>query len=192
MTSCSLTSTTTAGDAIEAASMRVCSILVLALCRQVEQSSVKAVFLDFDGVLNYLFGRAPVPRWVRDSGLDWGDQWILPHLVYKLVPLLKVPGVDLVVSGSWRHHWSMEQLIRILNDAHDGVGDRVLGVTPRKLSLSRTAAIRAWLSETRVSRYVIIDDDAITDPALMQHWVQVDGTIGLTNKDVERAIALIK
>ena len=69
------------------------------------------LFLDFDGVLHHsawnegLFAGVPILA-------QWLERW---------------PGVDVVISSSWRTSHSQEELVEMLGPV---VGGRVVGCTP--------------------------------------------------------------
>jgi HAD domain in Swiss Army Knife RNA repair proteins len=136
---------------------------------------MKVLFLDFDGVLNS-------SDWLRkrQSGLITalgGEMWeamIDPAMAARLHDVLAFTGAKVVVSSSWRHACTRQQLQGFL--AHHGCVADVIGTTPI-LSDVRGAEISAWLKTYEVSglptitRIAIIDDDSDITP-FESRWVR--------------------
>lgn len=150
-----------------------------ALARRFPARKRKALFLDFDGVLQPGPG-IPSQLSAPDTHFSW-----LPVLARVLRPY---GDVSVVVHSSWRHVYNDEELRNIL----DMLGDSVVGATRR--DLGRYESILAWLEENPVHQsYRILDDDVtefpdpppseliICDPsvglkcpalqAALQHWL---------------------
>lgn len=132
----------------------------------------KAIFLDFDGVLNntgsFILGRqkaANDPNWDVFANPDE----ISVHLIDRLLDGQEDVGI--VVSSSWRKHpeygQTVEKLQRTLREQF-GLRNwrRVFSFTPSaKDGMSsglRGLEVNSWLDEhgSGLERYVIIDDDA--------------------------------
>ena len=102
---------------------------------------MRALFLDFDGVLH------PTPLADADQPLR-----LLPHLERLLRGRA---DVGLVVHSTWRYVYRTKELAELLSTA----GAPVLGATPRG---PRHEAILWWLhlNSSLIADYVILDDDA--------------------------------
>ena len=144
---------------------------------------MKVVFLDIDGVLNNVASAA--------EGID-----ILPEKVILVRRLCQVTGASIVLSSSWRILFDIEFLRDLLY--HTGLrqrwaGDKpveVIGVTPR-LDQIRGIEIQKWLDDHQVTDYVIIDDDSDMLEIQMVNFIKTDNNIGLTSRDVDRAIEIL-
>jgi hypothetical protein len=148
----------------------------------------KYVFLDIDGVLNsdrYVKSRAQV---------DTNDLWTLedidPAAVGILNALVEKSGAKVVISSSWRHHHSLEEIRALLGER--GFRGNVLDATPRLFGESRGTEIRTWLRVQvhEAHSFVVLDDDPATGE-LDARWVLTDPVVGLTDADVERALTLL-
>jgi hypothetical protein len=144
-------------------------------------SMTKIVFLDIDGVLNDGYPSEP---------------FILPLCAKHFNRLLQETGAKVVISSSWRiwvHGGHMtERGFQGLLRTH-GIACQVVGVTPADGKVrGRGKQIAAWLAENGpVQGYVVLDDSAYD---LREHGhplVQTDGTKGLSEQDVVRAIELL-
>src|SRR4030095_3312370 len=106
----------------------------------------RASFLDIDGVL------APIHRWDRYGDLD-------PACIRVLNEIVADGGADVVVSSTWRHGKTIDEVQRLLHTA--GVTACVVDKPPTSLSgASRGDEIAACLAGHAVAGYVIIDDHA--------------------------------
>lgn len=128
-------------------------------------SSIKCVFLDFDGVLNdqlYLKSK-------RESGLYKGTEWpwlemIDPTKVALLNQIIEATQAKVVVSSSWRIANTQEQLQSYLN--HHGFIGEIIGTTTRKMSNNYRGNEIKWTLEYMkedgidVEKFVILDDNS--------------------------------
>jgi len=90
------------------------------------------LFLDFDGVLHPIGQPAALFMWVPRVA-SWLSHW---------------PGVDVVISSSWRTAHDQSELVEMIG----GIGDRVVGVTP-VLALKQADETGMDGSATRALRY---------------------------------------
>jgi hypothetical protein len=151
----------------------------------------KVLFLDVDGVLNR-------HRPVGDDGRLIWENWVHPELMARLNRIIDATGAVVVMSSTWR----IGKRLADLRGGLGGVGfsGRLIGATPtgrcswhEGMPCSaghRGAEIAHWLSEHqgRVGNFVILDDESDMG-RLREHLVQVDWQSGLSDGDVERAIA---
>jgi len=143
--------------------------------------SCSVVFLDFDGVLNsdrstqelgtrYRFSRASVAA-------------------FNLV--LRETEARIVISSSWREHWTLKENAQFLE--RDGVlPGRVIGKTPTLDGSERGREIDAWLAAVpySVKSFVIIDDR--DDMAMhSERLVRVDPAVGITDRQASLAVEIL-
>jgi hypothetical protein len=165
-------------------------------------SALKIIFLDFDGVLNsqlyYTSGRRDARKPGFDSDID-------PQAVGYLNEIIKDTGAKVVVSSSWRHGRSVEELQAILDN--NGFIGEVIGKTkdlrcgPDGQYVLRGNEIFCWINEhediigvrrSDYNHYVIIDDDSD-----MLYWQRnnlflTDGYCGLTPNMAYRITRFLK
>lgn len=93
------------------------------------------LFLDFDGVINnpatehrpYVW-----PEWHQNAGLVSNTRWIEPDLIAIVERIRAAFDADIVISSTWRQHYTLEQLRDIL-ECHIP-RSRVIDVTPKLYS----------------------------------------------------------
>jgi len=134
---------------------------------------MKVILLDIDGVLitagNYEFSKAAC------KNLN--------------LLLNKEPELRVVVSSSWRKG-GLKQIKLILNN--NGIDqNKIIDITGNERG-ERGVQVRAWLDRNpEVTNYVCIDDD--TDfSGMMDHLVKTNSFVGLTEKDIEKALDILK
>ncbi len=155
---------------------------------------MKVIFLDFDGVII-------TPK--SKCKLD-------PERMALLGRILDATDAKIVISSSWRRY-SLEDTIRhITDDDNFFVGgnpfpfpEAVVGVTERMYSfcypnnerhfgLPRGCEIEHYLNQhSDIDNYVIIDDDQDMLLCQKDNFVHTDSDIGITEKDVEKAIEIL-
>lgn len=108
----------------------------------------KVIFLDIDGVLNYVGSRTKNGIYVMD-----------PSCTARLRKLVSAHNAVIVISSAWRNRpdWK-EHIHEAFKDA--GWDDPpIVDRTPRFYFMKRGHEIRAWLKKNPTERYVILDDD---------------------------------
>lgn len=166
---------------------------------------MKLLFLDFDGVLNGHPKRTdPLPEWAKD---DWPFTWVEGKRIRVLEPLLAYEDFRIVVSSTWRLNWNVPGLARILNEYLPGLGDRIIGITPRErapveghkwgspilIAQGRGREIKQWMKENKFDGiYAIVDDDSDMLPEQMPYFVKTESLIGLTPKHVNRIKSILQ
>lgn len=152
------------------------------------------VFLDIDGVLNHAMLYAQLQgRHGSTEPVDWID----PACVARLDALCERTGAVIVLSSSWRRIFGVEHTFDVLRAA--GLATVVIDGTPmhgatepgENVVNERWGEIRAWLDEhdTHAS-WVILDDAELAD-APAERFVRTSIAVGLTDADVERAVAIL-
>lgn len=145
---------------------------------------MKVLFLDFDGVLTY-----------TDHMRKTKEVWDPSALAY-LDDIVEVTGCKIVVSSSWRHGKTVEELSRLLY-MPKGV---VIGKTPgigeifTHDSDGRGTSITHWLAEhgSQVENWAVVDDDVFDmHPWMLSRIVQTKSSDGLTGEKASELIALL-
>ncbi len=96
----------------------------------------------------------------------------------------------IVFSSTWRNGYSVYKLNRDFRE-HLGCKARFIGTTPDLGRGPRGGEIQRWLDVYGpVQSFVILDDGGDMGD-LLPRLVQTDPHVGLTDGDVERAIALL-
>jgi hypothetical protein len=140
----------------------------------------KLVFLDFDGVLNCDVS-------VSQLGTRY-KFW--PPSIKALNELLAQSGARIVISSTWREHWTLSENASSLERAGLLPG-RVVGKTS-VLGGERGNEIDSWLKAVPypVESFVILDDK--DDMAMhRQRLVLVDPETGLSVKEARRAVEVL-
>lgn len=145
------------------------------------------IFLDIDGVLN------------NDPFVQATNETICPENVQEFNRIVSATKAAIVLSSSWRlmigrtdEFCTLSHMERYLRKR--GIRGRIIDTTPvlvgqKKL---RGQEIKQWLRQhPEVGNYVILDD--VTDPFMpSQHTVATDSMAGLTAKDADKAIQLLR
>lgn len=136
---------------------------------------MKAVFLDFDGVL--------LNQATRFRTMD-------AACVARLNRLCRESGAGVVITSSWRHI-GLGRCRAMLKEA--GFTGRVLGMAPVHWGreFCRGDEIGTWLAHhPDVTRIVIVDDcDDMGE--YLPELVRTETLVGLVDADVDRAIAVL-
>jgi hypothetical protein len=175
----------------------------------------KIIFLDFDGVLNS-------DKWAKtrqgkysmdDIRIHYPHYEIDPDAVERLNKIIRATNAKVVVSSTWRHGRTIEQLFQILK-LHNFEGE-IIDVTKdlggkNGYTIPRGCEIEQWLEsndfrrinwslsrqlqkkeKSKVENYIILDDD--TDMLLNQkeHFINTSWMFGLTEEDVEESIKIL-
>jgi hypothetical protein len=158
---------------------------------------MKIIFLDIDGVLNS-------ERFfeMNAQGLEFGHSQLDPDAVERLNRLIEETGAKVVISSSWRHVWSRDEIVRMLEKRGFKHGDTIIGITPT-LAGPRGDEVAEWLGtdderrridpdHSDVESYVILDDsDDFHDPEMRERFVNTTWEIGMTDEDVNQAIYIL-
>lgn len=161
----------------------------------------KVLFLDIDGVLNSNFWNESHQREISDGTL------IDEEKIKLLACLVKKTSPRIILHSGWRT-WFDSQLKPLCKEAERLVellgkeGLCIDGLTPdltteeirktKKFSLAKADEILLWLkSHHDVTKWVVLDDLDLHNSQVEQHQVKPDPTIGLTARDVEKAIKIL-
>ena len=160
----------------------------------------RILFLDIDGVLN---GNAFLHRrWVargnepvhRTEDARWLDD-LDPECVKRLDRLVREADCEVVISSSWRVVLTHERIAGFLKTY--GFGGKVIDATTTDYPLvagrapERGDQIALWMAANGVTddEVVILDDSCDIQPLLHRH-LRTDALTGLTEGDVNRALAM--
>lgn len=149
----------------------------------------KIIALDIDGVLNH------AGWWVPSAGLD-PEQFYRaqfdPAAVRRLNAIVKATGAEIVLSSSWRHGHTIEEVQSYLD--HHGFTGKLIDTTALSPTncASRGEEIALWLAEADCEgRCVILDDSDDMLPEQLPYFVHTSYETGLTDADVVRAIQIL-
>ena len=184
-----------------------CDLGLCAPCRRKVSPSPdgdaqRIVFVDVDGVLNNGNTLSRLKLAGTHGSIDL-SQLIDPANLRMLQRVVEATGAAVVVSSSWRLRESQMETLR---SALAACGVRVIGQTPELDAHSdpracRAAEIRLWLTDHGADgapQWVAIDDldldcDGCGHHRLgPSHFVRTDAERGLTEADVDRAIAALR
>ncbi len=162
------------------------------------------IFLDFDGVMNsdkYFAG--PIFK-NETKDMDWDEIMLIAHHTHldrdaiQLVNQLVVrSGASVVVSSTWRQHYSIDELNKMLADR--GATFNIIAATPVHRSYLgwglqhtiRGHEIQDYLDGVLEPVQFVILDDIDNMDHLSNHLVLTDESIGLTSEDVEKALQIL-
>jgi hypothetical protein len=151
---------------------------------------MKVIFLDVDGVLNIISDSYKTTAQKDENG---HFIHLEKHLLKRLEYLIKETGAKIVVSSSWR--LDIENLREKLKKANFSLISEIYGLTG--LGHTRGEEIKAWINKHKPTKYVVLEDEIFDvcgekcDVIPEENVVEVDHTVGLTDKDVKRAIAIL-
>jgi HAD domain in Swiss Army Knife RNA repair proteins len=148
---------------------------------------MKIIFLDIDGVINPWKAERDASGKFGKTALD----------NFKMI-LEMVPDSFVVISSTWRYHYSLSEIQQFFADA--GIApDRITGVVPDlrytegmvKHYPDLKDEVQAWLiNNAEVDRFVIIDDvDSEQIEGMESHFFQTIFETGLT---YEQSLVIIQ
>ncbi len=160
---------------------------------------MKAIFLDVDGVLNFVGTDAKSPS---------GYRGIVDKLVDNLSYVVKNTGAIIVLSSSWRHDISLPALEPISPEGRYLINKLKrhglhLSSKTDDYARSRPHAIIEWIQnntmEGELTHWVVLDDeiwlydniDSIAPQEFMQHVVITNEASGLTKENADKAIEIL-
>ena len=165
---------------------------------------MRIVFLDIDGVLNYTKwyadDRNPGNLYGREGDID-------PLCAERVMRICNLAGAKVVVSSDWRMNWegTRKRLKRMGLDENYVVdktpefiwsrpdGDDFINELKNDVyEYTRGAEIDEWLKRNSAERYVIVDDRTDFTEEQKRSFVHVNPYEGLTDKDVELAIKILR
>ena len=158
------------------------------------------IFLDVDGVLNSKFWDSDHQREISEG------KYVDPEAVKLLGTLVKRTDAKIILHSGWRF-WFDEVMnpkrpeAEFFANAMREEGIQISGVTPdltteeirkaKKFSLVKADEILQWLKENPADNWVVLDDLELHNEDIEKHQVQTNAEVGLTTKDVEKAIVIL-
>lgn len=124
----------------------------------------KILFLDFDGVLHPTLAK-PSAFFIHGS---------------RLVEALRSHPVNIVISSSWRFHFSREEYLAKLPAELAG---QVVGVTgdAHVGQFARWHEIQQYVKKHQVADWRALDDSAFEFPLNCRKLIACDGSVGVTS-----------
>jgi len=166
----------------------------------------KIIFLDIDGVLNPThYMNALYNMWKASFGEikshDGYGQIFFDQNCDALKRIIDVTGAKIVLSSTWRMEG--EQKMKDMWRDRRLAGE-IIGITPTEVQLvdagveefydavCRGSEIDYWINQNNFTgTYVIIDDISDMLPSQSSRFVKLNGYIGLTYLDADRAIEIL-
>jgi len=143
---------------------------------------MKILFLDIDGVLNSVRSCIAFDGYpYSNSNYEKFDD-IAVNLIRKLC---KTTNTKIILSSTWRLFKGWDKLYEVLNLP-------IIDKTPHKLSSTRGEEIDMWLSNNKVDKYAIVDDDNDILVYQLPYFVKVDNTNGLSYENYLQLLKLLK
>ena len=140
------------------------------------------IFLDIDGVLNYLnyFIKMKNTR-VNYNKVFYNNNYYATFLInlldidqnklYLLKEIIRETNSKVVISSSWRNL----KIYPLVEDYLIKMGIPVIGTTPY-INSKRGLEIKTYLKEHKVDNYIILDDDIFPDfdEELLSHLIHTN------------------
>ncbi|HET8864704.1 MAG TPA: HAD domain-containing protein [Gracilimonas sp.] len=144
------------------------------------------IFLDIDGVLNTL---NHLKFQKSETGAATNKIWS-PIACKHISLLCKHYDARIVITSSWRHEYSMDDLYRFF-ESNDISAKYIVDRTPSNApqtggeNYCRGHEINHWLKKRlrKISSYVIIDDEESMLKEQEPHLVRVDKKTGFSTKE---------
>ncbi len=141
------------------------------------------LILDFDGVINNTSRLNHCQVWIDDS--PTGD-YFSPKLSKNIDRLCEDYNASIVISSSWREHFSFTDLEMILKQM--GINAPLIGTTTPDilsgsdpedyLTQNRGLQISQWLQHYEDLQYIIIDDNISASYGHENNFIKCDKNIG--------------
>ncbi|MDE6258947.1 MAG: hypothetical protein K2M53_11260 [Muribaculaceae bacterium] len=148
------------------------------------------VFLDFDGVLNTEQYQARLTVDGKPTKDMWGPLFD-PHAVENLRHILDDIDARIVISSSWRYAHSLGSL-RMMWEVRGLPGEILDTLACGATYISRGEEIESWLERNERPEYVIIDDLDDFSPAQLDHYVETNPIVGISEADAQKAIEILR
>ena len=145
----------------------------------------KCIFLDIDGVLNNSRTKATI----------LGYTGISNNLIKRLAKIVRETGANVVLTSTWKEFWDEGE-----NDFHSYMAKKfrqnkitIVGKTNGPHERRGQVSVD-YAKRHGYDRYVFLDDEPFDydKQGLTDVLVLTDSDEGLTDKDVERAIEILK
>ena len=128
----------------------------------------KTLFLDFDGVLHPTLAQ-PSALFIHGS---------------RLVEALRPYPVNIVISSSWRFHFSKEEYLAKLPAELAG---QVVGATGKAHvgKFARWHEIQQYIKKHRIKEWRALDDSSFEFPSICRELIACDGSIGVASAQLD-------
>ena len=147
---------------------------------------MKVIFLDIDGVINHDDTNVTAPS---------GAMGVSNSRIELLKQIVDATGAKVVLASTWRYDRPCGRDYQYLVRKLKNNGIVVFSHTPDISSPRRGMEISAWLARhSDVDGWVVIDDVHFSDfdrGEFAGHLVITDTKYGLTQSDVDKAIAIL-
>lgn len=150
---------------------------------------MKIIFLDFDGVLNSTTSL----WWWQHKNATFNKSLAGPnqYAVSILCQLVEDTDARIVISSSWRYGKNMIDLMRILQYDFMTTSKTASALLDKigHMTTDKNEEILRWMkiSTFDIESFVILDDDMIDHPGLVDNFIRVDRESGLTISDYIKA-----
>lgn len=161
---------------------------------------MKIIFLDFDGVLNHelYYVRRHEKNFEGYPGYPQAE--FDPESIKKLNYIIEKTGAKVVISSSWRHGRTLQELQNLLSSV--GFNGEIIDFTPsfKHDDCLRGNEILEWVKKHEeligqpyheFENYVILDDDSDMLYWQKDNFLHIDRYVGLTTRDAGRAIRIL-
>ena len=138
----------------------------------------------------------------------YGDEVLEDHydrnMAKRVNSLAMTFDLDIIVSSTWRNHYSIDELSQILKSI--GICKPIVGITtneifdvtysdrlkdnPLEISFNRGAQIKKTLEDLNITEYVIIDDDPSAGMIDDSRFVKCNSFIGFDEEAYMKAVAI--
>lgn len=168
---------------------------------------MKILFVDIDGVLNHeIWYQSQECLNLSKQNIDDNRRYFAPFSVEMLNYIIEKTGAKIVVSSSWRHGRTVDQLKQlfssngIVGDVIDKTIDlKFMSKIDYNYSVPRGCEIKAWLEMNKgilgdkmhKAKYVILDDDSDMLFWQRNNFIHIDSYCGITPNNAEKAIKIL-
>lgn len=166
----------------------------------------KILFLDFDGVINCIGDNSKnhknIVIYHDEILIDMYDQQLSKNVNI----LCEKFDMSIVISSTWRNHYSMVELREILNAV--GIYAPLVGVTtseildheykdrlkvdPLELSNDRGLQIKKYIESNSVIDYIIVDDDPSAGIADSSRFVKCNPLYGFNSEKLNESMSILE
>ena len=152
-----------------------------------KKQSKKIVFLDIDGVVNDFPNHDD--KTINEIKKDF-HKFLHEDKINLLNKIVDEVNPDFVLSSYWRKHFSIKEVNKLFKDS--GFKGSFIDKTSNhgEEHKDRWKQIKKSLEQHNPDKYVILDDGKVVDDK--DHMVQTVKIKGLQEKDIDKAISLLK
>lgn len=153
----------------------------------------RCIFLDFDGVLNSVASTIAYHHLRGPSKTIYSESDRLDPIAIGLLKyLVDATDAEIVVSSTWRLNYSLQEFKEIFAQYGWENAPFVSKTIRGGINSVRGDEIKDWLdtrpASVAVDSYVIIDDDSDMLDDQLSHFVNTNGAVGFTLKNLCHAL----